>query len=244
MNTLSKLIFILCVLLLTVTPKLLPAQGTGAGDVSDVATHMHEHLSKITEIKTQIIMGDLAGVDEPATWLAEHESVTGLPDSFAPYVELMRNYAHQVVAAEDLDSAAVAVSDMARTCGNCHLVNEISVGFDDDRMPADWSDITTHMQRHQWAADRLWEGLIGPSDLAWNQGTDMLVDVPLRPTDMVDEWTATADFVAIDEIARRVHLLGGRGTNTRTPDARGKLYGEMLGLCADCHSMLKRGPGR
>ena len=244
MNTQSKLVCILCAVLLTVTPKLLPAQGAGAEEVSDVATHMHEHLSRITEIKTQIITGNLAGVVDPATWLAEHESVTGLPDNFAPYVELMRNYAHQVVAADDLDSAAVAVSDMARTCGNCHLVNEINIGFDDDRMPADWSDITSHMKRHQWAADRLWEGLIGPSDIAWNQGTDMLVDVPLRPTDMVDEWTTTADFVAIDEIARRIHLLGGQGTNTRTPDARGKLYGELLGLCADCHSMLERGPGR
>jgi cytochrome c553 len=222
----------------------LPAQEAGEQDESEVATHMHEHLTRITTIKAHIIMDDLDGVREPAAWLAEHESVTGLPANYEPYVELMRMYARQVVAAPDLKSAAKSVSQMARNCGNCHLTNEVELEFGFDTRPADWADTITHMQRHQWAADRLWEGLIGPSDTAWNRGTDMLVDVPLHPADVMDETTNDTDADVIDKIAHRVHLLGGQGTNVRTPDARSKLYAELLGLCADCHSRLGRGPAK
>lgn len=243
MNTVSKLFLIPCLALLAAMPILLPAQSPDADDGVDIATHMHEHLTRITEIKTQIISGNLPGVHEPAIWLAEHESATGLPENFEPYVEQMRNHARQVVEAADLDTAAVAVSNMARTCGNCHLVNGIRIAFSYDRTPPDWSDTRTHMRRHLWAADRLWEGLIGPSDRAWGRGTDMLVDVPLSPINVMDGTTGTFDAAAIDEIARRVHVLGGQGTNTRTPDARAALYADLLGLCARCHSMLESGPG-
>jgi len=203
---------------------------------------MHEHLARITTIKSFIIGDNLDGVREPATWLAEHDSVPGLPANFEPYVELMRVYARQVAEAPDLKSAADSVSRMARNCGNCHLVNNIELEFGFDTKPTDLADTFTHMQRHQWAADRLWEGLIGPSDAAWDRGTDMLVDVPLHSTDVMIETTSEVDSDMIDQIAHRVHVLGGQGTITRTPDGRSDLYAELLGLCVDCHTRLGRGP--
>ena len=113
-------------------------------------------------------MGKLDDIREPAIWLADHEAVAGLPENFEPYVGLMRQYAREINNASDLKSAAISVSGMAKTCSNCHLVNEIEIEFGYDQEPAQWSDTVSHMQRHQWAADRLWEGLIGPSDTAWN----------------------------------------------------------------------------
>jgi len=219
----------------------LPSQEIGASNVSEVAAHMHEHLGRITTIKSFIIMDNLDGVREPASWLAEHESVSGLPANFQPYVELMRVYARQIVAARDLKSAADSVSRMARNCGNCHLVNNIELEFGFDTKPADLADTITHMQRHQWAADRLWEGLIGPSDVAWGRGSDMLVDVPLHSTDVMNKTTSEVASDMIDQIAHRVHVLGGQGTITRTPDGRSDLYAELLGLCVDCHTRLGRG---
>ncbi len=67
----------------------------------------------------------------------------------------------------------------------------------------------------------------------------MLIDVPLLPSDV----TRTTDNDAeIGNIARRIHALGGIGTETKTPDARSELYAEVLGLCASCHTLLSRGP--
>lgn len=244
MKTLSWLVSITTLTLIALTARHLPAQEVAAEGESDVATHMHEHLDRITAIKSLIIMGNLDGVREPAIWLAEHESVAGLPSNYEPYVELMRVYAREVVEAPNLKSAAESVSRMARTCSNCHLVNHVELEFGYDQRPGDLEDTVSHMQRHQWAADRLWEGLIGPSDAAWRRGADMLVDVPLLPEDVMYDSTNADDSAAIDQIARRIHVLGGQGTITSTPAARSELYGEILGLCASCHTRLGRGPAQ
>ena len=207
---------------------------------STIADHMHEHLTRIGTIKSAIIAGNLGDVDEPATWLAEHETVTGLPAEFESYVIQMKSYARRVIEADNLVSAAESVSNMAKTCGNCHLVNHVNLQFGYDRRPReDLEDLITHMQRHQWATDRLWEGLIGPSDAAWNRGTDMLIDAPLLPSDVT---SATDNVAEIARISRRIHALGGIGTETKTPDARSELHAEVLGLCASCHTLLGRGP--
>jgi len=244
MKSLFWLASIIALTLIASTSRILPAQEVRGEDETEVATHMHEHLARITTIKSLIIMGNLDGVREPAIWLADHEAVSGLPEDFEPYVGLMRQYAREVNNALDLKSAAIAVSGMARTCSNCHLVNEVEIEFGYDQMPADWSDSVSHMQRHQWAADRLWDGLIAPSDTAWDRGMNMLVDVPLHPDDVTDENSADVDTAALDRIARRIHKLAGLGTIATTPTARSELYGEMLGLCADCHTRLGRGPGQ
>jgi cytochrome c553 len=145
-----------------------------------------------------------------------------------------------VIEAQDLGSAAESVSKIAESCGNCHLATNVNLAFGYDRKPReDLEDVVTHMQRHQWATDRMWEGLIGPSDSAWNRGTDMLIDAPLPPSDVT---TATDNVVQINNIARRIHALGGIGTETTTADARSGLYAEVLGLCGSCHTLLGRGP--
>jgi len=235
---------ILVFALFAIVSRPLPSQEISADDESEVADHMHDYLTRITTIKSSVIMGNRDGVRELATWLVEHETVSGLPEDFEPYVEMIRSYAREVVAAPDLKSAARSVSGMARTCGNCHQVNEVELEFGFDTKPPEWADTISLMQRHQWAAERLWEGLIGPSDVAWSRGTDMLVDVPLRPAYVLDDTINGVRSDVIDKAAHRVHLLGGQGTITSTPDARAELYGELLGLCADCHISLGRGRER
>lgn len=244
MKTKTKLGWAGCLALLAATTLSLTAQEADEEYAPEVTTHMHEHLANITSIKQHIIMGDLDGVREPAIWLAEHESVDGLPDNFEFYVQKMRDHARQVADAPDLDSAAIAVSRMAQNCGNCHQVNGIGVEIGFGLIPDDMPDTVTHMRRHQWAVDQLWIGLISPSDEAWSRGANVLVDVALGSDDVMDETVAITDPEAISVIARSVHTIGGLGTKAKTPDYRGALYGEMLTLCSDCHSLLGRGPGQ
>ena len=234
---------ILIFALFVVLPKPLLSQDTGADEATEVADHMHEHLGRISTIKSFIIMGNLDGVREPAVWLAEHKSVPGLPDNYRPFVDMMRGYAREVAAAPDLQSAAISVSAMARTCSNCHLANDVSLAFGFDTEPEGWADTISHMQRHQWGVDRMWEGLIGPSDAAWNRGADMLVDVPLQPVEVATESTSEADAAKVEKIARRVHSFGSQSAKSATPDQRSDLFGEVLGLCAECHTTLGAGPG-
>lgn len=235
-----RLASVLTLTLLALGPRPTLAQALSGEQQSKVAARMHDNLTRIGTIKSAIVAGKLEDVREPATWLADHETVAGLPADFGPYVAQIKTSARHVIEAQDLVSAAESVSKMARTCGKCHSANNVGLEFGYDQEPRmDVEDVVTHMQRHQWAADRLWEGLIGPSDTAWNRGADMLIDAPLHSSDV----TTTADHDAeIEKIARRIHALGGIATETKTADARSELYGEVLGLCASCHTKLGRGP--
>jgi len=234
------LAFVLAIAVIVHAPRQVLAQADSEEQLTTVAVNMHEYLGRISTIKSSIIAGRLEGVRDPAIWIADHETTAGLPADFEPFIAQMKTHARHVIEAKDLISAAESVSKMAKTCGACHEVNGIELEFGYDQTPReDVEDVITHMQRHQWAADRLWDGLIGPSDSAWNRGADMLIDVPLASDDVT---TATEHHAEIGSITRRIHTLGGIGAGAVTADERSKLYGEVIGLCADCHVLLSRGP--
>ena len=243
MKTLSWIVAILILAPLAIVPGPVTSQEVSDDEMSSIVDHMHEHLDRITSIKTSIIMGNLDGVRESAKSLAEHEVWSSLPDNYEAFVEPMRSYAREVVAAPDFQTAADAVSGMAITCSGCHQANKVALKFDVEMKPEEWGETKMHMQRHQWAVDRMWEGLMGPSDEAWSYGTNMLVDIPLHPYDVAGDAVDMEDTIAIDVIAQRLHTLGGQGAYTHEPAERQKMYGEVLSICADCHTRLDRGPG-
>ena len=208
----------------------------------EIVNTMHDRLEQITDIRASLVMGSLEGARAPARQIAAEESTPGLPTQFEPFVESLRAQARNVVEAEDVASAATAVSMMAQGCGNCHMANSVGLQFGYDQLPADWSDTQTHMQRHQWAIDRMWDGLVGPSVRAWDRGVGVLGEEALRSDYIVGVKSAQV-AESIDRIAARLHEVGGLGANASTPSARAEVYGELISLCADCHTMLGRGPG-
>ena len=242
MTTPRALVSMLSVVLGLVLPCWLNAQETISEEETAAAAHMHDHLTYITTIKAFITMGRLEGTRQPANWLATHETLPDLPTQYEPFVDFMRSSARQVEKAENLQTAAEAVSLLAQNCGNCHRASHVDIEFGYDALPAQWSDSETHMQRHQWAMDRLWEGLIGPSDAAWNRGTAMLSEEQLHAADVSASATA-GEADTLENIAREVHELGAAGAGLTGLSDRSQVYGRILGLCADCHTRVGRGPG-
>ena len=87
------------------------------------------------------------------------------------------------------------------------------------------------MARHQWAADRLWEGLIAPSDQAWLSAAELLLEAPL----------ALADSQHTDQtraLTERVRGLGLEARSAARSGDRARIYAEFLGTCAVCHQQL------
>ncbi len=207
--------------------------GGEAASAGDLITHMHSHFDRITQIQQAVIRGDLDATRDPARWLAEHEPPPGLEQNFSTYLTAMRKAANQTLNAKSVDQAAAGVSTMAMACAECHVESGGNAPFPRLTPPADEPGVRAHMQRHQWAADRLWEGLIGPSDQAWNQAVDLLVEVPLHPTDVSGETDRQ-----ITVLTRRVHELGAQGYVADSIEDRGDLYAEFLATCAQCHSRL------
>lgn len=205
-----------------------------------VIDHMHEHLDAVQKIQSAVIAGSLEDTREPARWLVEHEAPPGLPGSWEEHVEAMRATARDSLEAQDLAAAASATSRLGLACGACHVANDVTVEFDDARRPSDKDSAKPHMQRHQWAADRMWEGLIGPSRRSWSRGANLLFESPIHMEDI----GADAADEAVVTMSRRIHQLAANATTVSEAAAKAEIYAEFLANCAACHVALDKGPGR
>jgi len=205
-----------------------------------VLEHMHDHYDAVVKIQSAVIAGSLEDTRESARWLIEHQAPTGLPAHWVEHVDAMRTAARDALNAQDVASAASATSRLGVACGGCHVANNVTVEFKEVKRPSDKEKERPHMQRHQWAADRMWEGLIGPSNVLWRRGGTLLFESPLNP----EALGAEAGDDAVLGMARRIHQLAGNATVTSDPIEKADIYAEFLANCAACHISLDEGPSR
>ena len=208
---------------------------------ASLTADMHEHLDRSGDIKSAVIAGNLDVAREAAGRLASEKMLGDLP-----YIEELQQYAAQAAAAADLAEAAAAVAKIGQTCGGCHrtsrvdVVSEVDLAFGHSERPLqELQTLTTQMQRHLFAADRLWAGLITPSDTAWQEGAEILTEVRLRSSDITDDPGSRAQF---DTLTQRMRAVGEQAGQVTSADLRGHLYGEFLSLCAACHTLTAQYP--
>ena len=198
---------------------------------------MYGHFGHASEVQNAVIQGDLDAVRAPAQWLASHDAMEGLPKGSDAYLEQLRQAAAQAVAAPDLPIAAKATAAIASACGACHSRYDVGPRFTPGAGPPDeGASVGAHMIRHVWAADRMWEGLIGPSEASWVAGARGLSEAPLEPHDVTGDAERAP---AASELAHRVHDLGARAERTAGGEARAQIYGELLTSCSDCHRLVR-----
>ncbi|UCG86678.1 MAG: hypothetical protein JSW71_22735, partial [Gemmatimonadota bacterium] len=200
------------------------------GETETPVDHMERHFDEVEAVKAAIIAGDLAMAKQQAEWLANHEAVAGLPGDWEPYVAQMQAAAGDVADAADLAAAGAGTGEMALACGACHTAVGQITSFAFMAQPEE-AGVTGHMARHGWAMDRMWKGLIGPSNEAWMEGAQGFDEAPLQ-----------GGSEATRALGLRIHELGAQGVEAADPAARGAIYGEMLTTCAGCHTAAARGP--
>jgi hypothetical protein len=225
-----------------------PTAGSGVGsnvaspvpvvvpDATPLQDHMHEHFESISELQRAIARGHLDTAKTHAQWLIDHE--VKLREGWPMLVDDMRVAAGEVVKAKDLPTAAVVAARLGRTCSRCHERQSAVVTFAWEPAPADGLALATQMRRHQWAAARLWEGLVGPSDEMWNEGASALAKAKL------DEVAASGGMPRGDvaALAAKTRELATRAMTIDNGEERMTLYGELLSTCAGCHELVRPSP--
>ena len=199
---------------------------------------MWSHFLAAAEVQAAVIRGDLEATKEAATWLAEYDE-PGLPDGAEAFLRELQRAAARVVEATTIEAAGAATGRIAAACGSCHreYYPEMEPTGLVEPTPGGKGDLAAHMARHAWAADRLWDGLVLPSNAAWEGGADAFAGVPLATDDL-----AFDNPEGVRALANRTHELGRRAGLETEPSLRARTYGELLSACAACHQMTGQEP--
>lgn len=216
----------------TPAPTTLPDAGVRA-PLSKLEDYMIDHYAIVTLSRDAVIGGSLEGLRLPLLTFAEHEYADVAAGAWMPWIAKLQEAALLTAQAETLERAAMGVATMARECGACHTAGARGPVFATHAalqlQPRNSFD--ARMGRHMWAAERLWEGLVGPDDEAWLAGASALAKISsTAPTGhgAVPPAFATA---LLD-----VRTLGQKALEASNQAERADVYGLMLAGCASCHA--------
>lgn len=197
-----------------------------------VRYHMQRHVDDLRTIERMLIEGYLDEAKALAFMLTKPEADPGM----APWAAESRraiDAARGLAAARSIPEALRYEVRVAGACGSCHVRMQQRLVFAPlPRLAPEDGTVPARMTRHQWAVDRLWEGLVGPNDDRWRAGLEVLAAAPPAFLQRGEEALATR----LQRRARKALAVPGTGTL----EDRASTYGEMLITCAACHGARDR----
>ncbi len=198
-------------------------------------TDMHVHLRRTGEIRDAVIAGEVDRMRDAARWVATHDEPPGLSRELSAYGAEVRSLAARLVTADSLEEAARIAARMGASCGRCHVAGGVPPRFAVGLGPPEGERPSAQMNRHVWASDRMWEGLVGPSQEAWEEGIRALQAGWINPPDVVGD---PRNLNEVRALVRRVYALAAEGKDARTLEERARIYGRFLATCIECHELV------
>jgi cytochrome c553 len=195
---------------------------------------MVEHFVIASYARDAVITDHLGALRRALGALADYKYEHVAPGSWQPWIAKLQAAARPGAGAETLEEAARATASTAAVCGECHMASANGPHFTAD-YAADGdgglsNTLSDRMERHVWAANRMWEGLIAPSDVAWRAGSNELASLPLKAPK--EKPPLAPGFV---RELRQLRELGDRARGATEPAERVQIYARLLTSCAQCH---------
>jgi len=201
----------------------------GPSEVEKVAS-MELHYGVAILGHDALIHGDLPTFRAALIEVSQQELPPGSDPSWQALQDRLQEAAAVAARAEDLKEAATRMGGVVRACGTCHASLGIKAIYPAPSPREGDDPVETAMLEHQWVTERLWEGVTGPWDVAWERGASALAD--MRIVGEVDSFVPS-DAVQKQEDALRA--LGDDALAARTLDERAAVYGRALATCGACH---------
>jgi mono/diheme cytochrome c family protein len=197
-----------------------------------LSSTMAEHFAHASALEQAVIDGDLEHVAKEARWLVEELPKQRLPEPWQPQLERMQAAAKAALDAKDLVAAAHATGRVVETCGACHAALGAGPKYGAVTAVPEGESGKARMARHQWAAERMREGMIGPSDERWRLGAGAVSEAPPEPCPIADAEILPKEVLQLRET---IYEIGAKAAKTEGLAARAEVYGEYLTTCAGCH---------
>lgn len=192
---------------------------------------MHVRFVAAQGIQRAIALGDFERARVEARMIETQSEPDFLPE-WRPYLEDIRRSAGRIATSGDIVTAASSTAQLGRDCARCHEATFAQIQFPRESAPVETAKLGSQMAGHEWAAARMWEGLIASSSERWNLGARTLAGSRLT-------MTAESGQLGIADAASRTKLLAGRALETGDPRDRAALYGDLLATCARCHATIR-----
>jgi cytochrome c553 len=205
----------------------------GSGGRKAEVPEMHRNFSRTVDIQTGVIEGDLERSRSAASWLIGREGPTSFPTGAQGYEEEMLGTAALIAEAEELETVATQAGRLAAACGSCHKALNGGPRFVVGSRAPGGETQEAHMVRHIWATDRMWEGLVGPSENAWLAGAQALAQT--EPT-LSQAFRASMAPAELEGLLREVNALATEALIATGQNERADLYGRILSTCNRCHA--------
>jgi cytochrome c553 len=203
--------------------------GGGNRDVPE----MHRNLSRTVDIQTGVVQGDLDRAKNAASWILAREDQMVFPPGAESYQEEMLAFATSISEAEDLRFVAAQTGQLAAACGSCHQAVGGGPNFVVGGSQPNGNSQEAQMVRHLWAADRMWEGLVGPSEESWMAGARAMAET--QPA-MARVFRASTHSNSSEGFLKNINLLATEALNAYELGQRAEVYGRLLDTCNRCHT--------
>jgi cytochrome c553 len=178
-----------------------------------------------------LIRGDLPTFRAALIEVSQQELPPGSDPGWHALQDKLQAAAAVAGRTQELPAAAAQMGVVVQSCGTCHVALGLGPLYPAPAPPEGDDPIETAMLEHQWVTERLWEGVTGPWDNAWERGATALANMRIAGDD-VDSFILT-DAVQQQEDALRA--LGSDAQAATSLDDRAAVYGRALATCGGCH---------
>jgi hypothetical protein len=186
---------------------------------------MLTHYADTVAMRRALVSGGLQEFRAAAAAVAADPWTPRLRGDYRAPLEAVHSAARAAQQAPTVLAGTAALAKLGEQCASCHLRfggPGSPVAPEQMAQTADPSMIA-----HAAATERLWEGLVLPSDTSWSSGMDVLLDAPKLDSDVADVAAA----------ARHLQALARKGKSAAVEE-RGPIFASVLTTCAGCHERL------
>ena len=213
-----------------------PADEGVPGFAADPHQHMKAHFVRALRMQDAVLAGKLDDAKAQARWLASHDDRAAAPAGWRPYLATFQAQARTVVDAYTIDDAAVAIGQIAAACGDCHANNHAKPEIGSVPILKKAATVKQHMSAQITALDKLWAGLVVPSDRAWHDGATLLAGVVVTPQALAKQGLQQTESAKL--LADTLHRLSATAGAAPKAD-RPQVYAELLTTCVACHTTVR-----
>ena len=202
---------------------------------ADVHSHMKAHFVHALRLRDAVLAGDLGTAKAEGHWLRSHDQ-GAVPSSWEAHLAPFQEAARVAERAETVEVAAAAVGQIAEGCGGCHAALHARPALGSAPIVRKAPSVKAHMAAHMAALDKLWSGLITPSDEEWKDGAALLAKLVV--TQNVLRKAHVEPTGSVKMLAETLQQLS-RTAATTAPADRATAFSDLLTTCVGCHTTVR-----